>query len=88
MIENEIIFYENWFENNVVFVNDILKENNFIMILDEFKLKYGFEVFFLIYSKLKVVIKIWVKKENVKKVKMLLEKYIKLFWEVIFNLVV
>lgn len=88
MIENEIIFYENWFENNVVFVNDILKENNFIMILDEFKLKYGFEVFFLIYSKLRVVIKIWVKKENVKKVKMLLEKYIKLFWEVIFNLVV
>lgn len=42
------------------------------MIFDEFKINYDFEVFFLIYNKMRVVIKKWVKKENVKKVKMLL----------------
>lgn len=88
LIENETIFYENWFENNVVFVNDILKENNSIMTLDELKSKYGFEVSSPIYSKLKAAIKIWVKKENAKKVKMSPEKYIKSLWEAIFNLAV
>lgn len=71
MIENKIIFYESWFKKKVVFINDVLKENNFIMILDEFKIEFDLEVFFLIYNKMRVVIEKWVKKENVKKVKML-----------------
>lgn len=71
LIGNKKNVYESWFIKNVVFVNDVLKENNFVMILDEFKIEYDLKVFFLIYNKMRVVIKKWVKKENVKKVKML-----------------
>lgn len=62
--------YESWFTKNVVFVNDVLKENNSIMTLNEFNTKYDFEVPSPIYNKLRAAIKKWVKKENAKKVKM------------------
>lgn len=88
LIGNRTIFDESWFTKNVVFVNDVLKENNSIMTLDEFKTKYGFGVSPPIYSKRRAAIKIWVKKENAKKVKMSPEKYIKSLWEAIFNLAV
>lgn len=41
LIEEEIKFYENWLKNNIVFVNDVLDENGFVMKLDDFKIKYG-----------------------------------------------
>lgn len=62
--------YESWFTKNVVFVNDVLKENNSVMTFDEFKTNYDFEVSSPIYNKMRAAIKKWVKKENAKKVKM------------------
>lgn len=70
MIGNKKKIYESWFTKNVVFVNDVLKENNSVMTFDEFKTNYDFEVSSPIYNKMRAAIKKWVKKENAKKVKM------------------
>lgn len=88
LIENETIFYERWFKKKVVFVNDVLKENNSIMTLNEFKTKYNVEVTSPIYNKMRAAIEKWVKKENAKKVKMSQKKYIKSLLEAILNLAV
>lgn len=65
LIENETIFYEDWFKKNVVFVNDVLKKGNSIMTLNEFNKKYEFEIPSPIYNKIRDAIKEWVKKEKV-----------------------
>lgn len=88
LIENKTIFYESWFKKKVVFINDVLKENNSIMTLDEFKTEFDLEVPSPTYNKMRAAIEKWVKKENAKKVKMSRKKYIKSLLEAIFNLAV
>lgn len=86
LIGNKTIFYESWFKKKVVFVNDVLKENNSIMTLNEFKTKYDFEVPSPTYNKMRAAIKKWVKKENAKKVKMSRKNYIRSLLEAILDL--
>lgn len=65
MIENETIFYENWFEKGIVFVNDVLNTDGSIMKLKDFKSKHRMKVPSLTYDNLKAAIAEWVIKENV-----------------------
>lgn len=44
LIEGEIKFYENWLKNDIVFVNDVLKVDGFIMEFNDFNIKDGIEI--------------------------------------------
>lgn len=91
LIGKKFFFYKSWFENNIVFVNDVLNEDGFIMKLEDFNLKYEIELDFYKYEILRDVIEKWVRKKKVilLKVNFLYIDCIKKFlWELIFNLVV
>lgn len=88
LIEKKTVFNKNWFENNIVFVNDVLNEDGSIMKLKDLKEKYKkIELDFQTYNNLKDAIEKWVRKKNVSlfKVNFSHIKCIKKFlWEPIF----
>lgn len=57
LVQNKTIFYQKWFENNVYFVNDVLKVNGSFMELKDFKLKYGIRLRTRTYERLIAAIK-------------------------------
>lgn len=89
--ERKVFHNKTWFEKNIVFVNDVLNKNGFIMNLDEFKLKHEFNVNSKAYTNMSVAIKEWVKKEDVKLSKVIIshKEYIeKYLWEPILKLAI
>lgn len=81
-------FYKSWFENDIVFVNDVLNEDGSIMELQDLNSKYKTELDSYEYKKLRVAIEKWVREENVTLFKVNFSHIdcIKTFlWEPIFN---
>lgn len=64
LVGRKTIFYKKWFEKNIVFINDVLREDGSFMNLHDFNLIYGINVNFLEYNGLIAAIREWLKNKN------------------------
>lgn len=45
-IDNKLIFFFEWYKNGIMFFKDIINNDGFFLILDEFYEKFKFKFFF------------------------------------------
>lgn len=64
LIKSKTIFHQKWFENNVCFVNDVLKVDGSFMKLKDFKLEYGIRLQNCTYERLIAAVEEWLLKNN------------------------
>lgn len=88
LIGKKTFFYKSWFENNIVFVNDVLNEDGSIMKLEDLNSKYETELDSHKYEILRDAIEKWVRKKKVTLLKVNfshIDCIKKFLWEPIFN---
>ena len=63
-VNNCTLFYRHWYQKNIVFINDLLKEGNTFYSQDEFCEKYQIRTNFLEYEGVIRSIKLFLNKQN------------------------
>ena len=48
-VNNELVYYQNWYEKGVIYVNDLIHDSNRWLSYDEFVAKFGINVNFVLY---------------------------------------
>lgn len=55
-----LVFYKNWFIYNIIYLDDLLNEYSNFYKFYEFKVKYNFDVFFIVfYGFIDVIFNVW-----------------------------